>query len=215
MKPRSDYLSASRIKTLRSCPMKFYLQYVASERPDMPSNWGAANGTLLHEVFEDYASGERKDWRANLMEKFRAYMADKEVLDSVFKFSKGVKTSVSDNIRSTKRSCHSCRFSKIMSDGHTVHCDAVGKTTTEFNGTPRKMLEDTIKLAEAIFDDDFNPIDEMKVIGIEQEFDITFPNGVRIYGFIDLVSEINENTIEIRDYKSEKRVTRDKEMNTD
>ncbi len=212
MQPRSDYLSASRIKTLRSCPMKFYLQYVSPDKPVMPDNWGAANGTLLHEVFEDYASGERRDWRVNLMEKFRRYMADNNILDSVFKFTKGVKTSVEDNIKATKRSCHACPFAQIMADGQTVHCNAVGKTTTEFVGTPRKMLEDTIKLAEAIFDDDFNPIDEMKVIGIEQKFDITFPNGVRTFGFIDLVSEISEDTIEIRDYKSAKRVPSDKEI---
>ena len=215
MKPRSDYLSASRIKTLRSCPMKFYLQYVAPDKPDMPNNWGAANGTLVHEVFEDYASGERRDWKHNLMEKFRAYMADQEVLDYVFKFTKGVKTSVTDNIKATKRSCHACPFAKMMADGQTVHCSAVGKTTTEFVGSPRKMLEDTISLANAIFDDDFNPIDEMKVIGIEQKFDITFPNGVRTYGFIDLVSEVSEDTIEIRDYKSAKRVPSDKEIEQD
>jgi hypothetical protein len=178
----------------------------------MPDNWGAANGTLLHEVFEDYASGKRRDWRKNLMEKFRAYMNDDKVLDYVFKFTKGVKTSVEDNIKKSKRSCHACPFATMMADGQTVHCNAVGKTTTEFVGSPRAMVEDTIKLAEAIFDDDFNPIDEMKVIGIEQEFDITFPNGVRTYGFIDLVSEISEDTIEIRDYKSAKRVPSDKEI---
>lgn len=212
MQPRTSYLSASRIKTLRSCPMKFYLQYVAEEKPEMPDNWGAANGTLLHEVFEEYASGEKPNWYDNLMDKFRKYMADNHILDSVFKYTKGVKTSVEDNIKATKRACHACKFSTIMSDGQTVHCNAVGKVTTEFNGSPKKMLEDTIKLAEAIFDSDFNPIDEMKVLGIEQKFDITFPNGVRTYGFIDLISEVNDTTIEIRDYKSAKRVPSDKEI---
>jgi hypothetical protein len=186
---------------------------VAAEKALMPQSWGAANGTLLHEVFEEYARGERRDWRRNLMEKFRAVMADPEILDSVFKFAKGQKITLREVVaKDLKRTCGTCPFAKKLADGQTIFCEAVGKNTNEFYGTPRKILQDTIRLAEAIFDDDFNPIDDMKVIGIEQEFDITFSNGVRVYGFIDLVSEVDGETIEIRDYKSAKRVPTDKEI---
>lgn len=213
MKTRSDFLSASRIKTLEMCPMKFYLQYVAEERPKMPKSWGAANGTLLHEVFEEYARGERRDWRKNLMEKFRGLMSDtRELEDHVFKFSKGQKVSLSDQIKRAKRKCGKCPVATILSDGHSVFCQAMGKTTNEFVGTPYEMITDTIRLAEVIFDDDFNPIDDLKVLAVEHEFDITFPNGIRTYGFMDLLSEVDDKSIEIRDYKSAKRVPTDKEI---
>jgi len=212
MKPRKEYLSASRIKTLRDCPMKFYISYCAAERIEMPNSWGAANGTILHEIFEEYARGERRDWQKNLMEKFRKAMETSEVTESVFKFTKGVKTTLSQEITKSRRNCGGCPFAKVMSDGATVFCKAMGKTTAEFHGSPKKMISDTWKLAKVIFDDDFNPIDDLKVIGVEHEFNITFENGVSTYGFIDLVSEIDEETIEIRDYKSAKRVPSDREI---
>jgi len=43
-----------------------------------------------------------------------------------------------------------------------------------------------------------------RVIDAEVEFDITTPEGVRIYGFIDKVSQVNETTIKITDYKTSK-----------
>lgn len=212
MDPRTDYLSASRIKTLAQCPMKFYLSYVAPYTVEMPDSWGAANGTLLHEVFEEYANGTNKDWRNNLLTKFRAAMNNPEVLDSVFKFYKGQKITLRDEIKNAKRSCGLCHFGKLMADGQTIFCNAAGQTTSEFIGTPKAMLEDTIKLAEVIFDPDFNPIDELKVLAVEHEFDVTFENGVRTYGFIDLVSEVDAESVEIRDYKSAKRTPTTKDI---
>jgi len=43
-----------------------------------------------------------------------------------------------------------------------------------------------------------------KVIDAEVEFDITTPEGVNIYGFIDKVSEIDDTTVKITDYKTSK-----------
>jgi hypothetical protein len=192
--------------------MKFYIGYCAPERIEMPNSWGAANGTILHEIFEEYARGERRDWQKNLMEKFRAAMENPEITDAVFKFAKGVKTSLADEIGKSRRYCGKCPFARVMSDGSTVFCKAMGKTTQEFDGSPKKMISDTWKLAKVIFDNDFNPIDDLKVIGVEHKFEVTFENGVSTLGYIDLVSEIDEETIEIRDYKSAKRVPSDRDI---
>jgi len=43
-----------------------------------------------------------------------------------------------------------------------------------------------------------------KIIGIEEEFNIVTPEGVRIYGFIDKIVEVNADTIRIIDYKTSK-----------
>ena len=212
MEPRSEYLSASRIKTLWNCPMKFYISYCGDERIETPNSWGAANGTILHEIFEEYANGTRRDWKQNLMDKFVAAMHNPEITESIFKYTKGVKTTLADEIAKSRRSCGKCQFANVMSDGSTVFCKAMGKTTSEFVGSPKKMISDTLKLAQVIFDDDFNPIDDLKVIGVEHKFEITFENGVSTLGYIDLISEIDDETIEIRDYKSAKRVPSDKDI---
>ena len=41
-----------------------------------------------------------------------------------------------------------------------------------------------------------------KIIAVEQEFDIEFPEGVRINGFIDKIVQLDDNTIKIVDYKT-------------
>jgi len=192
--------------------MKFYLQYVAPYTVEMPQNWGAANGSLLHEVLEEYATGLRKDWQNNLIEKFCHLINDKNTWDYIYRFSKGQKLSVGSEIAHAKRSCGTCPYGEKQADGMNIFCKAMGKNTNEFRGSPKKMIDDTFELASVIFDNDYNPIDDAKVLAVEQEFKITFPNGVPVWGFMDLISEIDENTIEIRDYKSAKRVPTDQEI---
>lgn len=41
-----------------------------------------------------------------------------------------------------------------------------------------------------------------KIIGVETEFDLVTPEGVRIYGFIDKLTEVDGSTVKITDYKT-------------
>mgnify|MGYP003889300877 CR=1 FL=1 len=41
-----------------------------------------------------------------------------------------------------------------------------------------------------------------KILGVEQEFNILTPEGVRIYGFMDLITEVDSTTIRVVDYKT-------------
>lgn len=43
---------------------------------------------------------------------------------------------------------------------------------------------------------------EEVILGVEKEFDLVTPEGVRIYGFIDKVTLVGEDTIKITDYKT-------------
>lgn len=45
------------------------------------------------------------------------------------------------------------------------------------------------------------PVPE-KVLAVEQEFDLEFPEGVRIYGFMDKVRELDSQTLLVTDYKT-------------
>ncbi len=55
----------------------------------------------------------------------------------------------------------------------------------------------------------------VKIIGIEQEFDLVTPEGVRIYGFIDKLEEVDESTIRIVDYKTSRNPMSYDEARTD
>jgi hypothetical protein len=165
--------------------MRFYLQYCL-EGIEFPNNWGATNGTILHEVFEEYARGETLDWLNNIKEKFRK---------AEWQLSKQAMT--------RKRTCGKCPFAKIY--GHDILCEAVGKDVNEFDGCPRIELQDCIKLAKVVFDADINPIDEHKIIAVEYPFEFTFDNGAEAKGYIDLISELDDDTVEIRDWKSAKK----------
>lgn len=43
-----------------------------------------------------------------------------------------------------------------------------------------------------------------KIIGVEQEFDLEFADGVRIVGYIDKIIQLDDSTIKIVDYKTSK-----------
>lgn len=45
-------------------------------------------------------------------------------------------------------------------------------------------------------------LDNEEVIGVEMEFDVTTPEGVRLYGFIDKLTRVDDTTIRVVDYKT-------------
>ncbi len=58
-----------------------------------------------------------------------------------------------------------------------------------------------VKLTEEVLNRKVNPILAYKVLGIEKEFHMDF-NGIPAIGYIDLLSAISKNIVEIRDWKS-------------
>lgn len=75
-----------------------------------------------------------------------------------------------------------------------------------FRDTAAKLFVTDLSLFETgqeLVSKELNSLDpEEKIIGIEKEFDLLTPEGVRIYGFIDKISEVDSNTIKITDYKT-------------
>lgn len=58
-------------------------------------------------------------------------------------------------------------------------------------------------------------IEQEKIIGIEDEFDIVTPEGVRIYGFMDKLVEVDSSTIKIVDYKTSRTAMSYEDAKTD
>lgn len=71
-------------------------------------------------------------------------------------------------------------------------------------------------LGEGIIKSELTKMDPKdKIIGIEKEFDIVTDEGVRIYGFMDKVEEVDSNTIRIIDYKTSNMAISFEEAKTD
>jgi RecB family exonuclease len=77
-----------------------------------------------------------------------------------------------------------------------------------FNDYMAKTHVDSMEMFESGADmvrgELLNLAPDEKVIDTEVEFDITTPEGVNIYGFIDKVSQVDDTTIKITDYKTSK-----------
>ena len=69
---------------------------------------------------------------------------------------------------------------------------------------------------EEIIKDELNSYDSReKILGIEDEFRLTTPEGVTIYGFMDKVTEVDSSTIKIIDYKTSNQPMSFEESKTD
>jgi len=69
-------ISPSRIKTWEQCRFKYWLNYHTDI--DLKSNWGAAHGSLIHDVLENYSNKDDTDWMGRL---YSGYGGTLETLD--------------------------------------------------------------------------------------------------------------------------------------
>jgi len=196
-------ISPSRIKTFDMCKYKYWLTYNC---PDiiLKSNWGAAHGSLQHDVLEHLSTGEDTDPIARL---FRGYggvletlgrYGDPEVMESPLVWAKP------KDYADKKPYCDTCPYA---ADDHT--CAISRKPLDNLPGCPRElfdgsvaMLENTIERYREIWkkmlcDPDGKPI------GAEYMFKIAISGtDVPILGIMDLVFEEDPDTIHVIDYKS-------------
>jgi ATP-dependent helicase/DNAse subunit B len=71
-----DTISPSRIKTYDTCLFKFYLSYIA--KAEMKSNYGASNGSLIHDILENYTNGNDNEWLKRL---YKGFAGQLEIID--------------------------------------------------------------------------------------------------------------------------------------
>lgn len=157
------WLSASNLKTFKTCAFQYYLKYTLKlEELRAPSKW-TAFGKAVHEVLEQYAKG-RKDWEAVTIE---------------------------------------------MIEKH-----APWQYTEEGEELRDQYLKDGNKLVKVALDRPDKPF-ERKILAIEGEFNDEVVHDMPSKGYMDLVTEIDPQTLEIRDWKTgrpEKKKVLEKDM---
>lgn len=181
-----EYLSASRLTTYMDCSFKYFLQYHI-KLPDLDKpTIHTEKGTAVHEVLEKFAKDD-KDYTLNLKE----YYSKSKLweLDSR-KAGRGFPHPVEKN-------CGSCKWAI---QGNRTICSIANQFIEDFPGCPKPNFEDDLKLAAAAInakDTVFN----RKIIGAEVPFEKEY-DGFKVRGYIDLITELDDATIEVRDYKS-------------
>lgn len=167
----------------------------------LPSNWGAKNGTIIHNVLELYASARkdgvedwRLDWKKNLLDFYSGEILKNSELPHKMQGDSDEEMRqllvANNEVVTPGNSCSTCPYDDCSDWLPSPVC-------------PRKILNKCfqhVSLAIQRYDDLYTN----SCLGIEHKFDINIGENVVINGFFDLVLSPDQDTIEIVDYKSGK-----------
>lgn len=188
-------LSASRIKTYKQCEFKHYLQYHLGL--EISSSFAADQGSMVHVIFEKL--GEDIKDGVSLKDSYIYNNWQQEVLrayqeEGLWKLSKSA--------MNRQKFCAGCEFNL---DGL---CQIANEPIDKFDGCPKDEYQEAIWLCEKVIGnkDVMYPLDQ-NIINVEEKFKLVIPDGndeILVNGIIDVVTELDKETIEIIDYKTGK-----------
>lgn len=196
----------------QQCP---YCGNTKYHKPHMESNWGAVHGTALHEIMEHYAlavRGTLEDGTKVVSKDKKKWLDWRERLKEIY-YRKEDGTSIIDlakpkDVANVDLWCDGCR----KADGLKTVCDITGERLVNMvaqgcNGCPKALYEESVVLMEKYMARYAPMLAQRKILGIETQFDIDLGaidihgNPVRMFGYMDLVTELDEDTIELIDHK--------------
>jgi RecB family exonuclease len=186
---RLEYLSATRANVYVDCPFRYFLQYHLKLPELREPTIHTAKGSAVHEALDKFVKGET-DYVAEL----RKYYQEHEVwkLDTR-PIGKGFP-------HPQQKSCETCPFAIAQAGSPNAICSIAGKFTNQVEGCPRANFEDDLGILESTLMRADSPL-KRKIIGSEVPFTQDW-DGFRVHGFIDLITEVDDETLEVRDYKT-------------
>jgi hypothetical protein len=200
-------LSPSRAKTSDDCSFKYYMSYTLNISDQLSNSPFASNfGKTVHNVLEEYAKSHGTlNYQQLLLDEI-----NKEGLrpyDGMTTASKRVKAKFF-----VEKACYECPFF----DKEKQYCNIVSQHIDKFEGCPRSLHEDAIKMTQSAIrrydkyfktgvKSDANP--NGKIIGVEEEFEFVVGKDkwgadIIMHGLMDLVIEEDKETIIVVDYKT-------------
>lgn len=199
--------SPSRLDTASKCDFKYYMCYMLGISDKLSASPFASNfGKSVHNVLEEYAlSKGTLDWRAALLKEIsKKDMRPYDVMEAA---SKRVKAQFF-----VDKDCHNCPFFQKRGS----KCKIVQQHVDKFEGCPKRLHEDALKMTEAAieryakyFDTGIRSAENPngKVLGVEHEFTIElgkdeWGDPIVMHGLIDLVVEQDPDTVLVIDYKT-------------
>lgn len=197
---KPDRLSASKMKTYKLCQFKYFMSY-GLYAPQKPS-FAAELGTVLHWIYELYAQAILEGKAENGMTAEEIERDWKKLLQTEG-FEKLDSWQWCRHVGKVEKSCDTC---PAHADGT---CKLVDEKTEDFNGCPWNAWVEAQNMVTRVLSpsgpaDIFTP--EKKIVGTEDKFEIEFEaldgHSVTLNGLIDMVVELDEDTLEIIDYKT-------------
>ena len=199
-------ISPSRIKTFDMCKFKYYMTY---HMPDveLKSNWGAAHGSLLHDILEFKSNGVDPDWMDRL---YRGYAGTLKTFDRFGKntiMESPLVWAKPQEFHNQTPHCDSCCYKDAKADECIVSKEPLNNLT----GCPRMLFDNSISMLETVinnYTDVWNRTlrdDKGAICGTEYPYRLPIcGTDVPMIGIMDLVVEEDPETIRIYDYKTGK-----------
>lgn len=209
------HVSASSIKTLNRCKFAYFLSYIL--RLPQDGNFKAEQGSMLHKVCEEYGRADklialRKKWLTESKDRKKDKKKREKWFKDIARLSKFLdfEGRVYHYYRNTympwkfskykevDKLCGRCEFYQKDLD----QCQAINKQISDFEGCPREQMRESLRLINNVFkqEGELNPLNR-NILAFEKSFVITLENGATIKGFIDMITELNETTLAVDDWK--------------
>lgn len=194
-------LSPSRINTFKDCEFKYFITYHLRLPEARESNIYGIKGTAAHEALEYYANavkGDEKDASLDYTQVLKDFYTKTELwkLDDGIRKGKGFTHPVN-------KYCEGCKWGTKDS-----LCSIAQISFKDVEGCPKPNFEEDLTLVEKAIKSKDYPLFKRKIIGTEIRYDLWIPEDedcdypIRLRGVIDLVTEIDKDTIEITDHKT-------------
>lgn len=204
---KCNSMSASRYKCYGYCEFMYYLTYELGIQ--QKKKWATENGSFCHEIYEELANAVKEGrkpkikrlWVRELVEAYR----NERTIENKFGAEEKIPPlwTLSPKALEREKRCDKCPY---FSAGK---CWVTGKKIEDFEGCPRDEFDMSVWLIERVLEDKgrLNPQNK-KIIGVEDKFDLEIKindeHTIKMRGFLDVVSELDDETIEIEDYKTGK-----------
>jgi RecB family exonuclease len=182
-----EYLSASRGDVFIGCPFRYFLQYHLKLPELGKPTIHTEKGSAAHSSLENFAKG------SDHIKALQDYYAETKLWE-LDERPKGF-------VHPVAKSCDSCKW--LVEAAGTKICTIANRNVADFEGCPKPNFEDDLKLVESVINKKDSAL-KRKIIGAEVPFDMKISN-FKVKGYIDLITEIDEETIEVRDYKTGQR----------
>jgi RecB family exonuclease len=184
---RIETISPSKIKAYKFCPFKYYIENHLKLKS---KSFAAEQGKLIHAILEEFGKAKKEkianapiksNWCEQILKCYR---------------ETGIWT-LSDKAMARGKECNKCNYN------NNGICYVTNSPIDQFIGCPKDELNEAIYLVKKVIEDksNKNPL-KKKIIGTEHDFKIILDEKIPVTGIIDLIVELNKNTIEILDYKT-------------
>lgn len=158
----------------------------------MGTNWGARHGTLIHNVLERYANGERDNWRDVLLEEY--LRVDNKLQSTVFAHAK------TPEYAERKKKCDKCPL--FVPNGRL--CSLEDMPAEETLGCGSLLWNRSVKLMEKYLAD-YGHIYDQEIVGVEKKFELHPSDGTKAMGYIDFIYRDEDGILHMVDYKTSKK----------